>query len=272
MPTSLTESDAFTTPVVAPNDTEVANAASLTQGLQPLTNRTKYLREQIFTRGAVRFRQGSAATMAALTGVTDGEAFQVYSGATEQGIYIYDADGTQTADSFFVYTATGMGVGRWVHEAFSLLNTTPGFAKIDAAGKILSTVTPNRIVAAYQYLNGAGAFNTTSIVAVDITGFTLAVPSCLVGDKLQIQWIARCYMSASNGTFVPAIVDGTDTSPFLVSFDAATANSTPIVVPTIWTVANAGTITVKGKLASGNVAWTANAVGPWSIDVLHIRP
>lgn len=44
MPTSVTESNAYTTSVIVPNDTESATQASLLQFVQPLTNRTKYFK------------------------------------------------------------------------------------------------------------------------------------------------------------------------------------------------------------------------------------
>jgi hypothetical protein len=43
MPQNITDTSAFTSPVVAPVDGEAANAASLLAALQPLSNRTRYL-------------------------------------------------------------------------------------------------------------------------------------------------------------------------------------------------------------------------------------
>lgn len=52
MPTNLTEVSQFTANVPAPNDGEAANAASLLQSIQPLADRTQYLKAAV-ANGAV---------------------------------------------------------------------------------------------------------------------------------------------------------------------------------------------------------------------------
>lgn len=52
MTISLTDVDAFTSPVVAPADLESANSASLLQGFQPLANRTHHLNQRTLGLGA----------------------------------------------------------------------------------------------------------------------------------------------------------------------------------------------------------------------------
>lgn len=47
MPTNITESDAWTTPLQVPNDTEPANQASLLEFAQGLANRSKHMRKGI---------------------------------------------------------------------------------------------------------------------------------------------------------------------------------------------------------------------------------
>src|SRR6185295_11619867 len=49
--------------------------------------------------------------------------------------------------------------------------------------------------AVFEYHDGSLLFTTTSVSAVLITGYTLDVPNCLVGDKLIITWNATVYTS-----------------------------------------------------------------------------
>lgn len=53
MTVSLTDSDAYTSPVVVAADGEAANSASLIQGFQPLANRTHYLNQRRISLEAV---------------------------------------------------------------------------------------------------------------------------------------------------------------------------------------------------------------------------
>lgn len=55
MSTNLTDVDEFTSPVVAPEDNELANAESLIDGLQPLANRTRNLKNRLDTIATASF-------------------------------------------------------------------------------------------------------------------------------------------------------------------------------------------------------------------------
>lgn len=78
MPSNITDADVFTSPVVVPNDTESATKASLLQAIQPLSNRTNYLKLRMlnalaggtYTPSAPIIINGSGMTVGTLTAGT----------------------------------------------------------------------------------------------------------------------------------------------------------------------------------------------------------
>lgn len=290
MPANLTDSDAFTSPVVVPNDTEAANAASLIQGFQPLANRTYYLKQLCEVLGITKIRSGSAAAMVAATGISNKTVWLVEAAGTFQGIYVYDSGSAFVNDDSFVYPATGMGAGAWVHILFSLLNQNLGLVAlgpISLGGAGISPTPANKIDAALiQYGNvqaldaslAIGSVDSISLSYVDIPGVTLSVPGSLAGDKLHIDMQLKVYDQPSHmGHWKVVVVDGASTVdvdvPMLVSTGAPFTNSLA-TFSGAYTVVTGGTLTVKAqfKTDTGGGDIFANDDLGARIRVQHFRP
>jgi len=286
MPVNITDSDAFTSPVVAPADTEAANSASIIQGLQPLANRTYHHDLLLKTNGVPRIRSGTAATMVALTGQTNGAMFVVTASGAPQGLYFYQAAGANPVDSVWVYTATGMGVGQWVHANYTMLNANLGFAAVGPvsgfsgvpANRISETFVPMRLVNLYFAQPTVSLDQTTSTTHVDIVGYTTTVADTEPNDLIICDFELINYMDAGStvGYFAPTVVDGASTTQIgEVQFAAGLPYTvTPISHHGIYVVATGGTLTLKGrhKTFDGLNNAVADSARGSRIRALHFRP
>jgi hypothetical protein len=286
-PQNLTDSDAFTSPVVAPADTDAANAASIVQGLQPLANRTHHHNLILNTTGVPRIRSGTSATMVALTGQNNGDMFVVTSSGAPQGLYYYQAAGANPVDSKWVFTATGMGAGQWVHELYVLINANLGFVAVGPvsgfsgvpANRISETFVPNRIVQVVYATPTVTSFTTSSDTPVDITGYSASVPDTDPGDILDIHMELKCWATGAThkAIFTPVVVDGASTTALGVTFRVGLADPyilTPISYHAVYTVVTGGTLTLKAQLNRDSAGGTGEADGGEGsrITCLHIRP
>jgi len=290
MPANLTDSNAFTSPVVVPNDTEAANAASLIQGFQPLANRTYYLQQICEVLGIKKIRSGSAAAMVAATGISNKTVWLVEAAGTFQGIYVYDSGSAFVNDDSFVYPATGMGAGAWVHILFSLLNANLGLVTlgpISLGGAGISPTPASKIDAALiQYGNvqtlfaspATGNVNNATTSYIDIPSYSLSVPNAIAGDVLFVDMQLLLSDVVSHvGSFNPVVVDGASTNsidvPVLIG-TGGSFNTTPTSFSGAYTVITGGTLTVKAqfKTNTGGGDINASSAGGSRIRVLHVRP
>lgn len=293
MPQNITDSITYTSPVVSVADGDAASGANFLTAPQGLANRTAFLNNILGTTGVTLIRSGTAAAMQALTGVVNGSVFLLNGGTSVlQGIYVYQSGSGLTPDNAWVYAATGMGVGNWVHELFAVVNNNPGIASIGLvpgqtgtqSGKVKVAVVPNCIVATLELHSAGLSFSTTSTSYVDVTGYTLSVPNCVAGDKIFLNWYASVYMDAAAhfGKFGATVVDGASTTQlveYAINGNIGLVNTAQVFsIPYLYTVVNSGTLTVKGMLLSNNVAWTSTIVGNAgtggmaTITALQMRP
>jgi hypothetical protein len=133
MPQAITETDDFPASLSRPLPGEGASASTLMSlFIQGATNRTRWLYNELRSRGAQFIRRGTVAEMQALSGAATGSIFLVFSDTspTLQGIY---AKTTQTvaAGEPWVYAASGGGY--WVSATYSLLAAN-GLAKLNSLG------------------------------------------------------------------------------------------------------------------------------------------
>jgi hypothetical protein len=294
MPANLTDSNAFTSPVVVPADGDPANAASIVQTGQPLANRTYFLQQLCEVLGIKKIRAGSAAAMVAATGIANKTIWLIEAAGAFQGIYVYDSTSPFVADNSFVYPATGMGAGAWVHILFSLLNANLGLVAIGPislggagisatpANKIDPTlVTYGNVQALYATPSTGGNVNNATTNYIDIPGYTLAVPDSVVGDILLVDMQLPVWdVAAHIGSFQPVVVDGASTNALgVIQVGPAGVGdnfygTTPISFSGAYTVVTGGALTVKAQFktntAGGDV--NANSTGGSRIRVLHVRP
>lgn len=296
MPTNLTDSNAFTSPVVVPADGDPANAASITQLGQPVANRTFYLQQLAEVLGIKKIRAGSVAAMVAATGIANKTLWLVEAAGAFQGLYVYDSGSAFVADNFFVHPATGMGAGRWVHVLFSLIAdvstigiVTTGPISLGGAGvsptpngKIDPTIISyGNVQALYGTPSTGGNVNNATTNYIDIPGYTISVPDSAAGDILFVDMQLNIWdVAAHVGSFQPVVVDGASTNAIgvvLVGPAGAGDNfygNTPISFSGAYTVVTGGTLTVKAQFKTNTAGGDVNAssAGGSRIRVLHVRP
>ena len=117
MPQNITDSNAFTTPIVAPADGDAGLASSVLTGFQGLANRTYYLQQLlsgVSFNGSINMTGSigvTATTGAAVSGTaTSGKGIQGTAGNSGVGVY-----GANTGNGYAVEAITvGSGVGIWL--------------------------------------------------------------------------------------------------------------------------------------------------------------
>ena len=266
MPTNLTEASSFDS-VAAPAGDDIRNAASVQAPLQALTNRDKFVADRLTPLA-------DTAALKAIANPADGLVRLV----EQLGLYVFDgASVAAEALPFIVQPTTG--TGRWLHALYALLGANPGLAAIGAGGaaanRILASVVPNRLVAA---LTAAQTAN----VAIPNTGvwtdaLTLAVPNCVAGDILQVDAYAAVTTGGSGARIRVAVDDGGDQTTGREQLIAASQTEIGRSMPVLWTVTNAGSITLRLQgysIASGSsVLGNASSASPRSgLRAMHFRP
>lgn len=294
MPANLTDSNAFSGPVVAPADGDAANAASIVQGLQPLANRTYYVQQLAEVLGIKKIRAGDAAAMQAATGIANKTMWLLEGGGAFKGIYVYDSASAFVSDNEFVYPATGMGAGRWVHILWSLVVSTSAIGLVTtgpislggsgvsatANGKIDPTLLAyGTVQALFDTPSTGGVVNNATTNYVDIPGYTLSVPDTVIGDIIFVEMQLKVYDQISHvGAWKGVVVDGASTNDLRAvpnRVDNSTAYTlTPGTFLAAYVVVTGGTLTVKGqfKTETGGGDVIADSAGGSLIRVLHLRP
>jgi hypothetical protein len=272
MPTNITDTAAFTSPVVVPADGEGATSASLLLGLQPLANRTAFLKTFV-DNGIVTIRTVADFTaLSALTGMADGEVAYV----VDYGLYKYDAGSSATPASVWILTSAA---GRWFSSMLGVLdNNIPTIDPVTT--RITAGLVPNRLVAYYSNVNGAGV--TATAPSADYTLYSsrvLTVTDIEAGDFLIVDVDLHLESGASNdvvaalfyGTTLPAA----DPSPgtYRAETLCTTGSSTPVrfSMSTLLTPSAAAS-TEFGIYIKPLGADDAILSAPFSFRIQHWRP
>lgn len=291
MPANLTDSNAFSGPVVAPADGDAANAASIVQGLQPLANRSYYVQQLCEVSGVKKIRCGDAAAMQAATGIANKTLWLLEGGGAFHGLFVYDSGSAFVSDNVNVFPATGMGAGRWVHCEFSKLNTNLGrvtTGPISLGGSGVSGTPADKIDPTLIIYGTVQLLFASPTVAVehnattsyiDIPNYTLSVPDTIAGDIIFVDMQLKVYDQVSHqGSWKGVVVDGASTNdlngaPNVVDNSTAYTLS-PGTILAAYTVVTGGTLTVKGqfKTNTGGGDVFADSAGGARIRVLHVRP
>jgi len=245
----LTDVDTFTDPVNVIADGELLSTAVLRRGHQANANRTRWL----YNRAIQQLADFSE--LRALTGMTNGEKAFVMG----EGIFEYRASDTTAERIPWIIDPTASGAGRWFHV---------DYAKRPLVYEFSSTST--------------GAFITahTSATYADVTGVSIAVPDCVVGDVLVID---STFMLASDTTTPNhhadarlAVVDTAGTNALdetryrLTAQGTDGATSATATMHGRFVVTHAGTNTVKPQIASPD-GDNVRADGPAVVRVLRLR-
>jgi len=272
MPITLTDDASKFDPVPVPAGGDLRTAASQQAAFQVLANRTAWLKALL--TNVSKMRGGTVAQMQGLTmgAGNDGECFFVDQAGAEQGVYCYEFAASDTPVAPWVYQPT-TSPGRWVHVLYALIGAKPGLAS------------GNRIVSMQQVaLDGTNAqiFSTTSTSFVDVPQVQLPIAGCVAGDVLLIDCMPAFGLdSVSLQAATPYAVGqlvahdgGSDVvvSGSLLSSSTDYSYSTSYRMSLEYTVANAGTVTVKAQLKSSSTSSNAIWAKPTSVRVIQIRP
>jgi hypothetical protein len=274
MTTTLVEAAAYAD-VVVPAAGEPRTAASIQAPFQTLTNRTKWLKDEIvevaaYSSGITKFRQ--AADITALKAITsssyaDGQVCFVLG----YGVYHYTAaSAASVSEPWIVKPDDVAGNGRWLHAEYLLKAANSGLATLNSSGKLTSGQLENRIVAMGI---ASGSYTTTGAEA-DMTSITTTLTGLLTGDKVFVDFSAGVVgADASTGGLSKLRVVLPDTSTSDHASTASIIGTTTIYLCQAlnYTCVQDGSHTFKmrGSLVGGGVS------GAWSniqFRVVAVRP
>jgi hypothetical protein len=132
MTSQITEVDQFDATLDRPNNGETADASTLLTLLwQKLSNRTRFLYNEVRSRGVRRIRCGTLAEMQALTGAQTDDVFWV----RHQGLYIKTTSGAAGAP--FGYAAADSG--NWYHCLYGIMGYAMGIPQLDSQQRVPAT-------------------------------------------------------------------------------------------------------------------------------------
>lgn len=276
MPTPLTANatnGATNPPVIAPtNLVDLATAASVIAGLQPLADRDAYLWQVLSSTGITHIAFcASLATLQAIdvTTIASGEIRFLYG----VGLFRYESTATSAAITNIVVVPT-VGAGRWINIEFSVWGTAYGLATLDLNGK-LAQPAPNAIIAQSSAVSSA-TYDVTGTTFVDVAGMSVTL-AANAGDVLHITFATPVLGAA--GLIQLAVVEGGVTTPLGIYPTQATT------APAVFTYAGTFVHTVAGGSGSvvklqARISGTGTTTvgggslnyGPATISVVQVRP
>lgn len=260
MPQNLTDASSWDT-ATAPVGGDVRNAASVATALQAAANRARFVYDRATPLADV-------AALKAIASPADGLVRLV----ELLGFYVFDA-ASAAAESLPWLVQPTVGTGRWVHSLYGVLGVANSLATLDGSSKVVQPV-PNRIVAMQQDDLGA-LFTTSSTSYVDVTGLSVTVAACEVGDVLLVDAALICGSTVGSHSGYARVV-AVDPAATIVGPACACAVTGAIpstqAVTGVRTVATAGDVIVKAQLSSNNVGSTVSVSESSTLRVIHIRP
>lgn len=300
MPTNLSETDSFTSPVVAPAAADARNSLSVRTPLQSLTARTAYLRKRVREQVLANWSQRSLSTTGSPLGVR----------AIACRNYVVGAAVAEDPILAVLRTATVAKVQRsadgitWTdsstdieHDAFDVAylgGVTARWILAAAGGRIYYRAATD--LGAWTLVSGTGA-DFTAVAASDSMAVAVGVGGRISSSPTGATWTARAIgltaenlvdVAYGNGLFVAVgqhstiltSPDGitwtsrrsspTGSAPSRVIYDESSDRfivfSKPGVQPTIATFAPA----TPGTLTLLSVSWTASSLAAGDGTVLAV--
>lgn len=269
MPTNLTDSSTWTTPVAVPTDGDpvAAGAGSyIRTTFQTFANRTKYLYDILTSSGITKIRKvTSTSALKALTSPVEGDVAILATGGIPQVFSFRSAALTGTDLSNLRYDSTA-AVGYWVSPWYYIADVSSG-VKLD----VQTIPPPNRIVSIVESGETSGSTNATTLGGVFGPSLSVAVET---GDLVLLE--GHCTF-APNGAdasgYVYIAVDGTTQPYSRRNWSCANTGSMPLTPSVLYTAVADGTITVRlyqimDTFVSGTPVLTAHR----SVRATVIRP
>lgn len=196
MGSPIVEVDEFTASYPSLANGEAGSGPIMTAPHQVAANRTRWLRN-ILVSGVRRIRQtADAATLKALTGLTNGDIAQL----NKTGLYTYASDtGGDGELAPRRYTVTGGGILRAAALGVDAIDVPNGIAGLDGFGRLSNTINRGNLIASYNLPlatgTGTGAYaemTTGSVPSVTITNLQ-------VGDILVVAANAWVTFNGTSG-------------------------------------------------------------------------
>lgn len=267
MPETITgDGSSFDNNISVPVDTDLASASSVKTPFQRLASNIKHLYDRVFTNGVRRVQSvANYAALRALTTQVDGDICRV-DGA---GFYTFSAGASVPVDLAPFLVKPTVGGGGWFHENYGLIGAAGGLPYLDATTKLTPAWVPRRNVAE-AYAEAGGGFSTSSTTPVDITLLTVSL-AVEIGDVLLIHAAAGAKMNAGVGDFSVHISDSGGITK-TIGFNTQDGSPSAAVILWRYTIAAAGTVTVKGRLSVSNAANTALIAESATLLVQQLRP
>ena len=184
MPTNLSETATFDSPIAVPIDADPGNAASVQAPFQALTNRTAFLKG-VLDGGVPRVRHGTRVAMRAVAGAVTGDVFIV----DQDGVYTFDASSVLTESTPWVVQPNA-GSGRWIHTLYAVRNIPNGIPTLDGSSKLAASQTPQRTLSFVVNVPYGTSSVLTGGTVQDFTGYSMSLGALDAGDVV----IADCML------------------------------------------------------------------------------
>lgn len=223
-----------------------------------------------------------AASIAALKAITSRPTNAVCA-VPEFGIFVYVPASTDTTDDRFVVTPTdvGGGAGRWITIAPTLRNTAGGsntafgLVQSDGSGRVPAQKVNNGVMDVFQVKKTAET-GTTSTTYVDVAQMTASFSNCLVGDVITVVMRVITLIDSSShiSSFILRVTEG-DATEADISESLFTTSSTLAITGLIvcsYTVAHAGTVTIRARHKTSNAASNSYAEPLMVMNFVRYRP
>lgn len=259
MPTNLTDSSTWTTPVAVPTDGDPVAAGSgsnIRTTFQTFANRTKYLYDILTSTGITKIRKvTSTASLKGLTSPVEGDVAILATGGTPQ-IFLYRSTALVGSDLTNLRYDSTTATGYWISPWFYIASVSGGI-RLD----VQTLPPPNRVVSIDE--SGETSGSTTPTALGGVFGPTLSV-TVETGDLVLLE--GHCTF-APNGAdadgYVSIAVDGTPQALANRKWDCANSGSSPLTPSVLYTAAADGTLTIRlyqirENFASGTPSLTAN--------------
>lgn len=242
MPTNLTDSSTWTTPVSVPTDGDPVAAGSgsnIRTTFQTFANRTKYLYDILTSSGVTKVRK--AATTSALKGLSspvEGDIAILATGGIPQ-LFTFRSTALAGSDLTNLRYDSTTATGYWVSPWFYIVSLSSGSPQLD----VQTLPPPNRIVSVAE--SGETSGSTTPTAPGGVFGPSLSV-AVETGDLVLLE--GHCTFAPNgadaSGT-VSIAVNGTP-QPFSArNWSCANAGAMPLTPSVLYTAVADGTITVR---------------------------
>jgi hypothetical protein len=272
MPTNLTDSATFTSPVAVPAGSDSRTAASVQTPFQSLANRTYYLQQVCEVLGVPRIKAVADLTALkalSLSGISDGD-LRV---AGYSGVFRYTA-GASMSEQLPMIATPNVGSGRWISVVYNMAGAANGLASLDANARLAQLAPLGRVYeGGYALSSGTVGSNSTTSYT-DVAAMTISIGTAVALDVLRINIHGRIDASGTTGTIRVVVTENGGSVIPVPGMTRAVAPGTDILVSMTGrnVVASGGPLVLKVQLLSSVGATPVYLQAPSAISYELVRP